>query len=408
MIGKIGKNIGPGTLVAAAFIGPGTVTVCSLAGVTYGFTLLWAMGLSIIATLVLQEMSMRLGLVTQKGLAKNVREHIQLPQLRWLAVLLIVSAILIGNAAYEAGNISGGVLGLETLFPNARWHWNDYSGSYLSLMIGAVAFVLLFIGNYKILERALVALVLIMSLAFLITAVLTKPNLYEVLQGLFVPNVPEEGWLTIMALVGTTVVPYNLFLHAALVNEKWEGPSQLKAARTDLFVSVILGGLVSMAIIVAAASLPGKNIQSAADMAQSLTPIFGSVAKYLLSIGLFAAGITSAITAPLAAAYVASDCFGKERNLKAPLFRGVWMSVLFVGVFFASVGMNAIEIIKFAQIANGLLLPIIALFLLLMVNRSSVLGKFKNGSLQNTLGIGIVLLSILLGLRILNTVFHLI
>ena len=102
------KNIGPGTLVAAAFIGPGTVTVCSLAGVSYGFTLLWAMLLSIVATLVLQEMAMRLGLVTKKGLAKNVQEHILSKGLRWIALLLILSAILVGNAAYEAGNISGG------------------------------------------------------------------------------------------------------------------------------------------------------------------------------------------------------------------------------------------------------------------------------------------------------------
>ncbi len=402
------KNIGPGTLVAAAFIGPGTVTVCSLAGVTYGFTLLWAMLLSIVATLVLQEMAMRLGLVTKKGLAKNVQEHIHSKGLRWVALLLILSAILVGNAAYEAGNISGGVLGLETIFPNARWQWNAYSGSYLSVIIGVIAFILLYLGNYKVIERSLVALVLIMSVSFVITAILTKPDITKMVTGLLIPKVPQEGWLTIVALVGTTVVPYNLFLHAALVNEKWEGPLQLKAARTDMYVSIILGGLVSMAIIIAAASLPGNSIQSAADMAQSLAPLFGSAATYLLSIGLFAAGITSAITAPLAAAYVASDCFGRKRNLKAPLFRAVWMLVLIIGVVISSVGLNAIEIIQFAQVANGLLLPIIAVFLLLMVNRSSVLGTYRNNHLQNVFGILIVLLSLLLGLRILNTVFHLI
>lgn len=109
------KNIGPGPLVAAAFIGPGTVTVCTLAGVGFGFTLLWAMVLSIIATVVLQEMSARLGIITQKGLAEVILTEIHNPVFKVLTILLIFSAIVFGNAAYEAGNISGGVLGLETL-----------------------------------------------------------------------------------------------------------------------------------------------------------------------------------------------------------------------------------------------------------------------------------------------------
>ena len=103
------KNIGPGPLVAAAFIGPGTVTVCTIAGVTHGFTLLWAMLLSIIATIVLQEMSARLGVISQKGLSEVIRTEISNPFFKILAVVLILSAIVIGNAAYEAGNISGGV-----------------------------------------------------------------------------------------------------------------------------------------------------------------------------------------------------------------------------------------------------------------------------------------------------------
>ena len=105
------KNIGPGALVAAAFIGPGTVTVCIVTGVAYGFTLIWAMVLSIIATIVLQEMAVRLGLVYGKGLAEAVRNEIPSKTFKFLALALILSAILIGNAAYEAGNITGGMLG---------------------------------------------------------------------------------------------------------------------------------------------------------------------------------------------------------------------------------------------------------------------------------------------------------
>ncbi len=109
------KISGPGVLIAAAFIGPGTVTACTKAGAQYGYALLWAMVLSIIATIVLQEMAARIGLVTGKGLAAVIREHSYSKVGKLFAVVLILSAIAIGNAAYEAGNISGGVLGIEAL-----------------------------------------------------------------------------------------------------------------------------------------------------------------------------------------------------------------------------------------------------------------------------------------------------
>ncbi len=403
---KLFSKIGPGTLVAAAFIGPGTVTVCTLAGVTYGFTLLWAMLLSIIATIVLQEMAARLGLVHGKGLAETVKGEIKSSGGKWAAILLILSAILIGNAAYEAGNISGGALGLETLIPNAKVMVSGISVNTLSIAIGVLAFMLLYIGNYKVLERSLVLLVILMSLSFLITAALTQPNLLQVLKGVFIPKVPEEGWLTIIALIGTTVVPYNLFLHASLVKEKWQGVENLKTARKDSRVSIIVGGLVSMAIIVCAAAINSTEVNNAADLALGLEPLFGSFSKYFLGIGLFAAGITSAITAPLAAAYVVRGCFGWDIGLKSPKFRAVWIVVLLLGVILSSTGIKPIEIIKFAQVANGLLLPIIAGFLLWVVNRESVLGAYKNTTFQNVMGWLILLTTIVLGGRSLLKVFN--
>ena len=137
------KNMGPGTLIAAAFIGPGTVTVCTLAGVQYNFTLLWAMLLSIVATIVLQEMAARLGLVYGKGLAETVKTEIKQPVIRLLAVVLILSAILVGNAAYEAGNISGGVLGLETILDGGSFSMGQFQLNYLSLIIGVIAFMMM-------------------------------------------------------------------------------------------------------------------------------------------------------------------------------------------------------------------------------------------------------------------------
>ncbi len=402
------KNIGPGTLVAAAFIGPGTVTLCTIAGVNFGFALLWAMVLSIIATIILQEMTARLGVISQKGLSEVIRGEISRPIVRKVVVILILSAIVVGNAAYEAGNISGGVLGLETIFPNFKLTYGVNTIDLLPILIGVIAFILLFIGNYKFLEKALVTLVLLMSVSFIVTAVLTKPDLFEIFKGALIPKFPEDSLLTVIGLIGTTVVPYNLFLHASLVKEKWKDRDDLSKAKKDTVVSIILGGVVSMAIIISATAMQSSEVTNAADLAKSLAPLFGDFSTYFIAIGLFAAGITSAITAPLAAAYVAKGCLGWKGGLKSLRFRSVWMVILFLGVLFSSLGISPIEIIKFAQVANGILLPVIAGFLLWIMNRESVLGKFKNTKLQNVVGIVILMITIFLGLKSIFKVFNLI
>ncbi|WP_372752450.1 Nramp family divalent metal transporter [Mariniflexile sp.] len=401
------KNIGPGPLIAAAFIGPGTVTVCTLAGVGFGFALLWAMVLSIFATIVLQEMSARLGIITQKGLSEIIRTEIKNPLIKFFTILLVISAVFIGNAAYEAGNITGGVLGLETIVGNPSFIIGDFSINTLSLVIGFFAFVLLYLGNYKILEKVLVGLVILMSFAFLVTAVITQPSILEILKGMWIPQFPKDSLLLVIALIGTTVVPYNLFLHAALVKEKWKSKSDLQYARKDTFVAVVLGGLVSMCIIVSAAAIPSEGIKNATDLAKGLEPLFGGLSTYFLAIGLFSAGITSAITAPLAAAYVASGCLGWSTNMKTNKFRAVWMGVLVLGILFSSLGIKPIDIIKFAQIANGMLLPVIAWILIWIMNKESVLGSYKNNIKHNVFGVFILGISILLSIATINKVFNL-
>ena len=407
MINKWFKNIGPGTLIAAAFIGPGTVTLCTIAGVSFGFNLLWAMGLSIFATIILQEMAARLGIISQKGLSEVIREEIKTPFLKQFITLLILAAIVVGNASYEAGNISGGVLGLETILGETYFEIGAISINSISLSLGVIAFFLLYIGNYKILEKVLVSLVLIMSVSFIITAIITKPNLSEIFNGTFIPNFPDNSLLTVIGLIGTTVVPYNLFLHASLVKERWKKKEDISFARKDTIISIILGGLVSMAIIISAAGIQTSTISNASDLAKGLAPLYGEFSKYFLSIGLFAAGITSAITAPLAAAYVAKGCLGWESGLKSKKFRAVWIIVLVLGIFFSSLGIKPIEIIKFAQVANGMLLPVIAGILLWIMNKKSVLGAYVNTKTQNIIGLIIVIGTIALGLKGILKVFNL-
>jgi Mn2+/Fe2+ NRAMP family transporter len=238
-----------------------------------------------------------------------------------------------------------------------------------------------------------------MSLSFLFTALITQPSPEELFKGLMVPRIPDGSLLTIMALVGTTIVPYNLFLHASLVSEKWKSRNDLATAKRDTLVAVALGGMVSMAIIVAAAAIPRQEVVSVMDLAKGLEPLYGNAARYFMGIGLFAAGITSAITAPLAAAYVANSCFGWKAGLKDARFRAVWMIILVAGVLFQFFGITPITLIQFAQVANGLLLPVIAIFLLWVVNRQVVMGRYRNTVWHNILASLIILLVIVLGVK---------
>ena len=206
-------------------------------------------------------------------------------------------------------------------------------------------------------------------------------------------------------MIGTTVVPYNLFLHASLVTEKWKGAEDLPIARKDTIVAVILGGLVSMAIIICAAAIQGNDISNAADLAKSLEPLFGEYARFFVGVGLGAAGLTSAITAPLAAAYVVQGCLGWEKNIKSMKFRLVWGGILLLGIFFSSLNYNPIDIIQFAQVANGILLPIIAGYLIWMANQKQLLGTYINKPWQNILGIVIWFIVFGLGLKSILKVF---
>ncbi len=397
------RRFGPGLLVMAAFIGPGTVTTASKAGAEYGFALLWALLFSVLATLVLQEMSARLGLVTGKGLSLALRDHFQNPLFRALAIGAVILAIGFGNAAYESGNITGASLGLAAITPYPTRFW--------ALVVGAVAFALLATGRYRVVERGLIALVVVMSAVFLLTMILVQPDWGSVLRGLAVPSLPAGSTLLVIALIGTTVVPYNLFLHSSSVREKWPPGFSVDAAlqesRLDSLLSIGLGGLITLAIVTTAAvAFFGSDTAfSAATISQQLEPVLGPAARYFFAVGLLAAGLTSAVTSPLAAAYAVSGALGWPPDLSDRRFRAVWMLVLGAGTLAAALGTRPISAIVFAQAANGLLLPVVACYLLYVMNSPRLLGDYRNRWASNLVGGGVVLVVAGLGLSRLVQVF---
>ena len=402
------RSIGPAALVTAAFIGPGTVTTCTLAGAGFGYSLLWALLFSVIATILLQEMAARLGIVTGKGLGEALKFQFPSGAARIISVVLVISAIGIGNAAYETGNILGGVLGIEEVTGLAPTI--NISGLAISIWgpaLGLTALVLLLLGSYKKIEKILIALVVIMSIVFLATMVSLGPGLSDILKGLFIPSIPVGSALTVAGLVGTTVVPYNLFLHASLVQEKWKGKEGLKYARTDIWVSILLGGIVSLSIVITSAiAFYGSNISitDASDLAVQLEPILGNWAKTFIGLGLFAAGMTSAITAPLAASYAICGIMGWRKDMKSKKFRAIWMIILGVGILLSGAGLKPVPAIVFAQAANGILLPVTAIYLLRVMNDKNLLGDHQNRLFQNVTGGIVVAIAIFLGLKSLFSV----
>jgi len=395
---KMRRYFGPSTLVAAAFIGPGTLTSCTLAGVHSSYSLVWALIFSTVATVILQEMSARLGFISRSGLGEAVKSQISNKALRIFILGLIICAIFIGNAAYEAGNISGTGLGLELLFGQS---------SFWPLLTGAVAFALLLLGRYGWIENFLVGLVLLMSSCFLITAFLTQPDLIALFKGM-IPSIPqEEDLILAMSLIGTTVVPYNLFLHASIISKKWTETDSIRDIRLENTTSIVLGGFISLLIMIVAASVSDNvsSVENASDLAIQLRPLFGSSSNWLMGLGLMAAGLSSSITAALAAAYVIKGIFDIKHERTSKLFKISWAIIIVVGTAIAMTGFNSILLIKFAQMTNALLLPIMAVFLVYVCNVKSLLEDYTNGFLSNSLGILVIILTFFLSAKTLFLIF---
>lgn len=389
------RRFGPAFLVAAAFIGPGTVTTASLAGADFGFALAWAVLCAVAATLILQEMAARLGAAGGLALGEALRRSIPVRTLRIGAVGLALFAITFGNVAYQAGNLTGASLGLEALAGGPRAAW--------VLACALTAAALLLTGAYKVVEYALIGLVALMSVVFVATAVSLGPELAGLWRALARPGIPAGGGLMVLALVGTTVVPYNLFLHSAAVREKWGGLPPVEAARQarlDTIVAILIGGVVTLAILATAVPLylAAVRVEGVAELALQLEPLLGPWARGFFALGLFAAGLTSAITAPLAAAWATAGLLGWDTGLRGTRLRAVWAAIILVGALAAVTGTRPLEAILLAQAANGLLLPVVAVFLLWVMNRRALIGAAVNGWLANTLGGLVVAFAAFLGL----------
>ena len=393
------KALGPGILVVGSFIGPGTITSATRAGATYGYALLWTVIFSVIAVIVMQEMAARLGIVTQNGLAEElVKELSDRPPLKWAMIILVASAIVLGGVAYMGGDLTGTAIGISSL--------TGIPSNIVAPIWGIGVLILINIDDaVKTLEKLLSVCVSVMAIVFVVTMIIVKPDLGELLMGA-VPNVPQNAIMTCVAMIGTTVVPYNMFIHATSARKTWHNPEELPLARFDVTISMIIGGIITGAVMITAGTvMRGMTVSSAADMAVQLEPLLGSFSKPFLSIGLISAGVSSAVVTPLGVSYVLAGLFKWKMDKTDKRFFATNIIVVVIGIIVSATGYNPISIIMMAQAVNGIFLPIIVIALVFITSRTRVLGQYKNSLLRNLLGGCVAIISLVIGISSVMSLF---
>lgn len=413
------------SVVSAAFIGPGTVTTATKAGALYGFDLLWALVFSTFACLLLQEAAARIAIVSGLNLGQAIAKVYEGKSTRVLVLIMVVGAIILGSAAYEAGNILGATEGVKFLLRGVtlispethqsisasvagifgvEFFVNYVLDNFLAILIvsgmGILSTIALNLRSLHAIARFMGFIVMFMGFAFIYTAFKLNPSFTDIMKGALIPSMPSGAGagagLLILGLVGTTVVPYDLFLGSGVLEKK----QAVGEMRFGLSVAVISGGLISMAVMVVGTAIEGEFSYNA--LIEALTIKVGPYAVYIFGFGMFAAGFSSAITAPLASAITARSLFEKENPEKwktqSLYFKIIWGGVLATGLLFGLMQVKPIPAIILAQALNGLILPFVGIFLWFVVNDYELMGEEVNGWGSNIL-LGIVVgVTLILGM----------
>jgi Mn2+/Fe2+ NRAMP family transporter len=378
------------SVVSAAFIGPGTITTAANTGTLFGFNLLWILLFSTLACILLQEAASRITILSGKNIGEIIAEKKDHYKGMQPVLFLIVLAICGGAAAYEMGNLIGAREGVYLVFPGLK--------KFIVPILGILAAMILFIPSLKFISRLMGILVMVLGILFLYAAIRIAPPAGELAVGLFIPTLPagtQAPWLA-LALIGTTIVPYNLFLGSGIS----KGIRKIAEMRLGLIVAILLGGIFSLAVVVVGSIIQGEfNFNALSEALSIRTGVSG---KVVLGTGLFAAGFTSAITAPLASAVTLKSLFDKRNKKKwgysGLYFRLSWLAVLLIGVTFAALDIRPIPAIIFAQALNGIMLPLISFILVYLIHDPKVTGK--TNSPLNSLLLGITLfVTVIIGLN---------
>lgn len=374
--------LGPGIITGAAGDDAGGIATYASIGAQYGYSLLWVMGPITLALIVVQVQVARMGVVTGKGFAELIREQFGV---RWTAFAMLI--LLVANGTVTIAEFAG--IAAATDIFNAR-------------LVGPAVIVSAFLvwlivvrGSYTLAEKVFIALSLAL-LTYVGAAILARPDWGEVAVSLVTPSMQlDSGYLTtFVALVGTTITPYMLFYLQSSLSDKGVRLEDYAAERTDVILGSLLTTVVALFIIVCtAATLHQESIliNTADDAARALEPLAGPYARIMFGVGLFGASMLAASVLPLSTAYAVCGAFGWERGVsrswsEAPIFNGLYTALIALAAAFVLIpGLPLIQVIVATQFLNGLLLPIVLLFVLRLVNNPDIMGEHTNSPLMNVL-----------------------
>jgi Mn2+/Fe2+ NRAMP family transporter len=397
--------MGPGLIAGIAGNDAGGITTYSVMGATTGLTLLWIFPITIAILAIVQEMAARLGVVTGQGLSDLIRDRFGV---RPTAFAMIV--LLVANVANTVAEFSGAAAALE-LFGVSRY--------IVVPIVGVAIWALVIKASYRTVERVFLS-VIVVFLAYIVSAVLSHPDWGEVGRALVTPSLDlaPAVILLMVAVVGTTITPYMQFYLTSAVAEKGIGEDELGLEQADAIGGSIWTNVIAIFIVVAAASTVGVasgTINSAADAAQALEPVAGRLAEALFAVGLFGASVLAATIMPLSTAFVICEAFGWESGVDkrfgdARAFFSIYTFVLAAGALVVLIpGLDLLPVIITSQNLQGLLLPVVLVFMVLLVNDRRLMGDRRNGRVANlfawsAVGVVIVLDAVLLGVTALGAV----
>jgi len=393
--------LGPGIITGSVDNDAGGITTYSIAGAMYGYNLLWTMIPAFIVLVVVQEMNARMGIVSGKGLADLIRENAGVKITFFIFVGLLIADI--GNTTTEFAGVAGSM----QVFNISK---------YLSVPISAVLVWWLVVkGTYKFSERVFLIFSAFL-LVYVVSAIMGKPHWHDIGQAMIKPDIKynKEYLAVVIGIIGTTIAPWMQFYMQSAVIEKGLKITDYKYTLWDVIIGSVITVVVAFFIIIACAStlhIKGIAINEAKDAAMALKPIAGDLASITFAFGLFVASIFSATILPVATAFYVCEAFGFEAGIdkkwkEAPQFYWLFTFIIILGAAIILIP-NAplILITLWSQVANGLLLPVVLLCMILLVNKKEVMGEYVNKTWQNAIGWGTIIVLIGLSVTLLVTSF---
>lgn len=395
------RAAGPAAVITSAFIGPGTITTSTNAGVNYGYALLWAVLFSGIALVITMNMASRIAIIGKSNIidaAVDLVPHSKAWKVFMLGLIALV--VVLTGFGFEAGNLIGATTGFANIL--------NISTPIAAFIMGAVSLLAIVFTTPKIIELIMKVFVAVMGIIFVATAIIVGPDWIAVLKGI-IPSVPEGSLVTTVALIGTTIIAINLVFHSVASADKWNDEKELGDSYFDTNLNVSLGVIMTLGLIITTSAVlfgTGTVVNSPIVFAQALEPTLGTGARIFAATGLVLAGLSSAIATPFMVGVITGRVFkwNKENDVRSKIVASI---IVLFGTVLAMYGTTPVSIILFAQATSGVFLPFIAVLFVIAAN-SKKLGKYKNNFLQNILGIVSVSIMFLLGGRtIMNVIARL-